>query len=302
MKGYVSVDEEKGVELFYYFIKSERRPSDDPVLLWLSGDPRYSAFNGLPNTRAAYQNWYISHILGPRLANIVFLDSPVGVSFSFSASPEGYIIGDISSSTQVHLLSKSGTVITLSSSPIRSTLAVNHTPERSFRLITHDISQGIEYGKQLILNLKGYLVGNPATGEKIDASSIIPYAHGVGVMSDQIDELVQKHCEGEDYEDPHSASCAEVLEIVKKHTSKVQMSSILELACPRLSPKPNDVAERRALKAENKKLFQPPEPPSLECRNYGHLLSYYWANNQSTKEALGVKKGSCYKRVAKVQP
>ncbi|XP_073005998.1 serine carboxypeptidase-like 19 [Typha latifolia] len=121
-------------------------------------------------------------------------------------------------------------------------------------------------------------------------------------MSDQIDELVQKHCEGEDYEDPHSASCAEVLEIVKKHTSKVQMSSILELACPRLSPKPNDVAERRALKAENKKLFQPPEPPSLECRNYGHLLSYYWANNQSTKEALGVKKGSCYKRVAKVQP
>ncbi|XP_072952336.1 uncharacterized protein [Typha angustifolia] len=106
-------------------------------------------------------------------------------------------------------------------------------------------------------------------------------------MSDQIDE---KHWEGEDYEDPHCASCAEVLEIVKKHTSKVQMSSILEPVCPRLSPKSNDVAERRALKVENKKLFQPPEPPSLECRSHGHLLSYYWANNQSTKEALGVKK------------
>ena len=45
--GYVSVDEGNGVELFYYFIKSEGDPRRDPVLLWLTGGYRCSVLSGL---------------------------------------------------------------------------------------------------------------------------------------------------------------------------------------------------------------------------------------------------------------
>lgn len=45
--GYVEVDEVHGVELFYYFIESERNPSEDPVVLWLTGGPGCSGFSGL---------------------------------------------------------------------------------------------------------------------------------------------------------------------------------------------------------------------------------------------------------------
>ncbi|PNT74196.1 serine carboxypeptidase-like 18 [Brachypodium distachyon] len=45
--GYVSVEEETGTELFYYFVESERSPATDPVILWLTGGPRCSVFSAL---------------------------------------------------------------------------------------------------------------------------------------------------------------------------------------------------------------------------------------------------------------
>ncbi|KAL0691294.1 hypothetical protein Bca4012_090973 [Brassica carinata] len=63
--GYIGVGEGEEDQLFYYFIKSERNPEEDPLLVWLAGGPGCSSFSGL-------------------VANIIYLDQPVGTGFSYS--------------------------------------------------------------------------------------------------------------------------------------------------------------------------------------------------------------------------
>uniref|UniRef100_A0A453MTH3 Uncharacterized protein n=2 Tax=Aegilops tauschii subsp. strangulata TaxID=200361 RepID=A0A453MTH3_AEGTS len=109
---YVIVDEEKGSELFYYFIESEGDPRRDPVVLWLTGGDRCSVlrallfeigplkiigepYNGtIPRLRYHPYSW-------TKVASILFVDSPVGAGFSFSRNPTGYHVGEVSSSLQL---------------------------------------------------------------------------------------------------------------------------------------------------------------------------------------------------------
>lgn len=44
--GYITVDEERGRHLYYYFVQSQHKPSKDPVVLWLNGGPGCSSLGG----------------------------------------------------------------------------------------------------------------------------------------------------------------------------------------------------------------------------------------------------------------
>ncbi|KAG1366852.1 hypothetical protein COCNU_13G006420 [Cocos nucifera] len=124
-----------------------------------------------------------------KVANMIFLDSPVGTGFSFSRTPEGYAVGDISWSVHVYKFLRKWFIDHerfLSNSLYIAGISYSG---KVVPVVVNAISEDIEAGQQPSLNLKGYLVGNPFTGSKIDMNARVPYAHGEGIISDVLYEV-----------------------------------------------------------------------------------------------------------------
>ncbi|KAE8719577.1 Serine carboxypeptidase-like 15 [Hibiscus syriacus] len=85
-QGQISVTKSEDVQLFYYFVKSERKPEEDPLLLWLTGGPGCSSFSGLVFEIGPLKFEVVEYNGSlPKLASsIIFVDSPVGTGFSYS--------------------------------------------------------------------------------------------------------------------------------------------------------------------------------------------------------------------------
>lgn len=316
--GYVEVDKDNGAELFYYFVESQAGGEEDPFLLWLTGGDHCSVFSGL-----AYEIGPIRFVLEPyngtlprlqynpnswtKVAHVLFVDSPVGAGFSFSRQPKGYEVGDLSASLQLHEF----LIKWFSKHPMYLAnpfyIGGDSYAGKIVPYIAQKISEGIEAGRRPLLNLKGYLVGNPSTGESIDVSSKVPYAHGVGIISDQLYETILGHCQGEDYTNPTNALCAQALDTFNNLLSEVQQAQILLDTCVFASARPNTDhvsttddsagAGRKILKEEigigmGQQLRNPPPRPPFDCVTYGYYLSYFWANDKLTRDALGINKGT----------
>ncbi|OEL38429.1 Serine carboxypeptidase-like 18 [Dichanthelium oligosanthes] len=304
--GYVSVEEDTGTELFYYFVESERSPGTDPVLLWLTGGPRCSAYTGLgfevgptkfvlepfnPNN-GSLPKLYYNPYSWTQMANILFLDSPVGSGFSYARDPKGYDVGDYSSSLQVLTFLKKwlNDHPQYLSNPFYvggDSYAGKVTP-----LIAQYISEGNEQRLKPHINLKGYLIGNPVTDPKFDQNSIIPASHGFGIISDQLYEVLE-HCK-RDYVNPANKLCSEVLHAINNLISEIAQGQILYDLCVEAALKPvdGDDSIRRFLSEEPIRLSAPPLRPHLDCFTYGYYLAYFWINDNATRDALGIKEGT----------
>ncbi|RLM84899.1 serine carboxypeptidase-like 19 [Panicum miliaceum] len=311
--GYVEVDRQNGAELFYYFVQSESGAAAASFLLWLTGGDRCSVFSGL-----AYEIGPIRFVVEPydgtmprlrynqnswaKVSHILFVDSPVGAGFSFSRDPKGYDVGDISSTLQLYdfLIKWFNDHPEFLANPFY--IGGDSYAGKIAPFLAQIISEGIEAGRTLP-NLKGYLVGNPSTGEIIDFSYRVPYAHGFGIISDQLYETILRHCQGQDYINPGNAGnalCAQALNTFSDLVDEVEKAQVLLDKCvyasavPYANSKTDGSDGRRILgeELETGQLKHPPARPPFGCITYGYYLSYFWANDKRTREALGIKKGT----------
>lgn len=297
--GYESVGD---VEFFYSFVESEGNPSHDPLLLWHTGGPGCSAFNAfffeigpLEFVHAEYNGSLPSLIYNPyswtKVANIIFLDSPIGAGFSFSTDANAYKVDDTIASLQIcnFLVKWYHSHPDFLSNPLY--IGGDSYAGKIVPIVTHAIVTGEL--SPLLSNLKGYIIGNPVTDNLFDVKSRVPFAHGMGIISDELYKELEENCEGETYDQPNprNVQCYKALTKFNQLTSEINNIYILELKCSETKVM---ISSRRSLGNEvYEDLLLPPQAPNFKCRHeYALYLSYYWTNDITTREALRVKEGT----------
>ncbi|XP_011030308.1 PREDICTED: serine carboxypeptidase-like 18 isoform X2 [Populus euphratica] len=276
--GYIGVGELEAVQLFYYFVESERSPKDDPLVLWLTGGPGCSALSGFIYEIGPLSFDYAKSsgggkpvlALNPyswtKIANIIFVDAPVGTGFSYSTTWEGYDVSDTLSAAETYEFLRKWLVDhpKFLTNPLY--VAGDSYSGIVAPIIVQEISDGNEVGRQPTMNLKGYVLGNPVTDDEIDTNSRVPFAYLKALISDKLYECI----------------------------GTVFTGQILEPACKSVSPKPVALKwDPRFLIADDADILLPrPRVPGQWCRSYNHVYIYGWANDETVRDALHIRKGT----------
>ncbi|GFQ00149.1 serine carboxypeptidase 1 [Phtheirospermum japonicum] len=200
--GYVTLDESHGKKLFYYFVESERNSAKDPIVLWLNGGPGCSSFDGFVyehgpfnfeagKPRGSLPTLHLNPYSWSKVSSVLYLDSPTGVGFSYSGNESDYTTGDLKTASDSHsfLLKWFELYPEFISNPFYisgESYAGVYVPT-----LAHEVAQGIAAGVKPILNFKGYMVGNGVTDDKFDGNALVPFAHGMGLISDELFEAVE---------------------------------------------------------------------------------------------------------------
>ncbi|XP_030518725.1 serine carboxypeptidase-like 45 isoform X2 [Rhodamnia argentea] len=182
--GYITVHKKQQRDLFYYFAEAEADPRSKPLVLWLNGGPGCSsvgigAFSEhgpfKPSGDVLRKNDYSWN----KEANMLYLESPAGVGFSYSVNNSYYISVDDKMTAKDNLAF------------LRNWF--KKFPEYKNRdlFITGESYAG-HYVPQLaklivqskLFNLKGIAIGNPLLEYNTDFNSRAEFLWSHGLISD----------------------------------------------------------------------------------------------------------------------
>lgn len=210
--GMVTVNAAAGRAYFYFFVESPDHPSSKPLTLWLNGGPgcsslaygfaeEFGPYRILPDSSGVYLHKYGWN----QASNMLFLESPSGVGFSFSnVSSENQIGGDKRTADDNYLFllnwferfpQYKGREFYIAG----ESYAGHYVPQLAKLIVDRNP------GAELKINLKGLMAGNPVTDAYWDNVGNIDYWHSHALISDQTWERMKKAC---NFSDPDCCSKA----------------------------------------------------------------------------------------------
>ncbi|KAI4313359.1 hypothetical protein L6164_026345 [Bauhinia variegata] len=277
--GYVGVGENDEVQLFYYFVESQRCPFEDPVLLLFAGGPGCSGLSPFFYLNGPlmfdYTNFNGSSpklLLNPhtwtKVLNIIYIDAPVGTGFSYSRSKQGYYISDKQWVEHSYTFLRKWFVghPQFQSNPLYiggCSYSGVITP-----LLVEKVYEGNKEGVRPYKNIKGYLLSSPKTDWFVDINFRVQFAHQVALVSDELHESIKESCKGNYVNiDPNNKKCVKDFEAFSQLIHGLNALQILEPICVD-GPSKN----RRVLEDSETILQSFPEGSASWCRGTkGHF-------------------------------
>uniref|UniRef100_A0A6N2LYM9 Carboxypeptidase n=1 Tax=Salix viminalis TaxID=40686 RepID=A0A6N2LYM9_SALVM len=202
--GYVTVNESHGRALFYWFFEAIDNPEEKPLLLWLNGGPGCSSIGygeaeelGPFFPKKGGQELQFNPHTWNRVANLLFLESPVGVGFSYSNTTSDF--------------KELGDTVTAQDSYVFLVKWFQRFPQfKSHEFYISGESYAGHYVPQLAeviydsnkkfsekhhhINLKGFIIGNALLDDETDQKGMIEYAWDHAVISDHLYHDIKHKC------------------------------------------------------------------------------------------------------------
>ncbi|CAL4958362.1 unnamed protein product [Urochloa decumbens] len=236
--GYVTVDAAAGRALFYWLIEAGGAPAESaPLVLWLNGGPGCSsvgygaseelgAFRINPDGSSLSRNPYPWN----KVANMLFLDSPAGVGYSYSnTTADLYTAAHDSYNFLVNWLERFPQYKHRDFYITGESYAGHYVPQLS--QVVYENNKGIE---KPILNFKGFMVGNAVIDDYHDYVGTFEYWWTHGLISDETYEKLQLTCEFEVSEHP-SKACNNILDVAESEQGSIDAYSIYTPTCKKTS-------------------------------------------------------------------
>ncbi|KAG2683640.1 hypothetical protein I3843_10G041800 [Carya illinoinensis] len=183
--GYITVDEKQQRDLFYYFVEAETEPASKPLVLWLNGGPGCSSVGAgafcehgpfKPSGDILVRNDYSWN----KEANMLYLESPAGVGFSYSTNKSFYDSLNDELTAQENLVFLERWFKEFPEYKSRNffitgeSYAGHYVPQLAQLIIK----------SQVKFNLKGIAIGNPLLEFNTDLNSRAEFLWSHGLISD----------------------------------------------------------------------------------------------------------------------
>ncbi|XVE59733.1 hypothetical protein DITRI_Ditri05aG0070000 [Diplodiscus trichospermus] len=207
--GYVTVDSQAGRELFYYFTESPENSSAKPLVLWLNGGPGCSSLTGAMTELGPFRvnsdgkTLFRNNYAWNNVANVIFLESPAGVGFSYSNTSSDYgHTGDKSTAEDaytflVNWLERFPQYKTRNFYITGESYAGHYVPQLAYTILLNNKSSN-----QTVINLKGIAVGNGWIDDLTGNLGGFDYLWTHALNSDETNRGIHTYCHYFNGKDP----------------------------------------------------------------------------------------------------
>ncbi|XP_045799036.1 serine carboxypeptidase-like 45 [Trifolium pratense] len=227
--GYVNVNDKNKKALFFYFVEAQQDAASKPLVLWLNGGPGCSSLgvgafseNGpfRPKGDALVKNQFSWNTE----ANMLYLESPIGVGFSYSTETSSYEGVNDKITARDNLIFLQNWFVKFPEYRNRSLFIVGES------YAGHYVPQLAELmlqfnKKKKLFNLKGIAIGNPVLEYATDFNSRAEFFWSHGLISDLTYKMFTSVCNysryvREYYNGAVSPICSSVMSQVSTETSR----------------------------------------------------------------------------------
>jgi len=187
--------------LHYWLVESQNDPTNDPLVLWLNGGPGCSSLDGL-----LYENGpfhvnedgsviYINPYAWNANANVMYLEAPVGVGFSYSGNPQDYNTDDAQTSLDNYNALQDFFTTKFPEWQNKDFFVTGESYGGVYvPTLVKRIQDGNAGGQGIKINLQGFATGNGLISDRVNDDSVVFFAYYHGLLGQSLFNSLKAHC------------------------------------------------------------------------------------------------------------